>query len=111
MGRGIRLTNWEGSTGSDRGLGDDPFVGGAADGGDAFEVGLVVQDGESGCELRRRDDEEPVLAAAGEFVLQVNGGRHHLGGDGCGVERAPFLEALLVVAERLLWGTRTQLRR
>src|SRR5437879_3961554 len=78
-------------------------MGGAAGGGDAFEVGVVVQHDEAGGEGGGGDDEvgdgHAMLTVPGELVLQVDRGGHDLGGDRGGVEAVPLLKDRLVVAE------------
>ena len=83
-------------------MGYDPFVECAAGGGEAEEVGVVVQDDQPGLggggnhEVGNRD---PVLAPSCEFVLQLDGSFHHRWGDrGC-VEAAALVEDLSVVAK------------
>jgi len=58
---------------SEAASGRDPFLFGAADRPDPFEVGIVVKDNESGRPGGCRDDEigdgQPVLSPPGQFVV------------------------------------------
>src|SRR3954470_22895365 len=84
-------------------LGDDPFVAGAADIGDAFEVGVVVEHDESCglccCGYDQVRDRDAMLTATGKGMLEIDRCVEDLGRDGRGVEAAPLEEYRLVVGE------------
>jgi len=86
---------------SDAASGGDPFLIGAADGLDPFEVGVVVEDDESGRPGGCRDDEvrdgQTMLSALGQLVLEIDGEVEHLWRDRGAVETSTFEEHRLVV--------------
>lgn len=80
---GPRLSTAAGCLVSDRALRYDPFVSCAARGGDALEVGVVVEYDEAsqlgGSGDHEIGDRHAMLAATGKCVLELDGSGHHLG--------------------------------
>jgi len=70
---------------------------------DPFEVSVVVEDDESGRPGSRRDDDvgkgQPVLAALGQLMLELDGEVEHLWRDRCAVEAPTFQAHRLVVSK------------